>query len=62
MIINIRVDHTLADIETMEKVSKDLKELFSTLKEQMDVKEYIENQLDLSVLDTSFSVTSSKRI
>ena len=31
MIINIRVDHTLADIETMEKVSKDLKELFSTL-------------------------------
>lgn len=42
MIINIRVDHTLADIETMEKVSKDLKELFSTLKEQIDVKEYIE--------------------
>jgi len=42
LIINIRVDHTLADIETMEKVSKDLKELFSTLKEQIDVKEYIE--------------------
>ncbi len=42
MIINIRVDHTLADIETMEKVSKDLKDLFSTLKEQIDVKEYIE--------------------
>ena len=42
MIINIRVDHTLADIETMEKVSKDLKELFSTLKEQIDIKEYIE--------------------
>ncbi len=42
MIINIRVDHTLADIETMEKVSKDLKELFSSLKEQIDVKEYIE--------------------
>ena len=42
MIINIRVDHTLADIETMEKVSKDLKELFSSLKEEIDVKEYIE--------------------
>ena len=42
MIINIRVDHTLADIETMEKVSKDLKELFSNLKEQIDIKEYIE--------------------
>jgi len=42
LIINIRVDHTLADIETMEKVSKDLKKLFSTLKEQIDIKEYIE--------------------
>lgn len=42
MIINIRVDHTLADIETMEKVSKNLKELFSSLKEQIDIKEYIE--------------------
>ena len=42
MIINIRVDHTLADIETMEKVSTDLKDLFSTLKEQIDIKEYIE--------------------
>ena len=42
MIINIRVDHTLADIETMEKVSKDLKDLFSNLKEQIDIKEYIE--------------------
>ena len=42
LIINIRVDHTLADIETMEKVSKDLKELFSNLRENMDIKEYIE--------------------
>jgi glutamyl-tRNA reductase len=42
LIINIRVDHTLADIETMEKVSKDLKKLFSTLKERIDIKEYIE--------------------
>ena len=42
MIINIRVDHTLADIETMEKVSKDLKELFSKLKEEIDIRDYIE--------------------
>ena len=42
MIINIRVDHTLADIETMEKVSKDLKELFSNLKENFDIREYVE--------------------
>lgn len=42
MIINIRVDHTLADIETMEKVSKDLKDLFLVLNEEIDIKEYIE--------------------
>lgn len=42
MIINIRVDHTLADIETMEKVSKDLKELFANLRENFDIREYIE--------------------
>ena len=42
MIINIRVDHTLADIETMEKVSKDLKELFYKKKKKIDIKEYIE--------------------
>ena len=42
MLINIRVDHTLADIETMEKVSKDLKELFANLRENFDIKEYVE--------------------
>ena len=42
MIINIRVDHTIADIETMENVSKDLKELFSDIKEKYDVREYVE--------------------
>lgn len=42
MIINIRVDHTIADIETMEKVSKDLKELFAQLKQLFDIREYIE--------------------
>ncbi len=42
MIINIRVDHTIADIETMENVSKDLKELFSDIREKYDVKEYVE--------------------
>jgi len=42
LIINIRVDHTIADIETMEKVSKDLKELFAQLKQLFDIREYIE--------------------
>jgi glutamyl-tRNA reductase len=42
LIINIRVDHKIADIETMEVVSNDLKELFEQLKEKFDVQEYIE--------------------
>ena len=42
MIINIRVDHTIADIETMENVSKDLKELFHQLKQKFDIRDYIE--------------------
>jgi glutamyl-tRNA reductase len=36
------VDHKIADIETMEVVSNDLKELFEQLKEKFDVQEYIE--------------------
>lgn len=42
MIINIRVDYTIADIQTMEEVSKDLKELFFNLKEHFNIKEYVE--------------------
>ena len=42
MIINIRIDHKMADIETMETVSKDLKELFLKLKKAFDIKEYVE--------------------
>ncbi|WP_297980956.1 glutamyl-tRNA reductase [uncultured Methanobrevibacter sp.] len=42
MIINIRVDYTIADIETMENVSKDLKELFIEFKNVFDIREYIE--------------------
>ncbi|MCL2115686.1 MAG: glutamyl-tRNA reductase [Methanobrevibacter sp.] len=42
MIINIRVDHTIADIETMEHVSIELKDLFNELKEEFNIQEYIE--------------------
>jgi len=42
LIINLRVDHKIADIETMETVSKDLKELFAKFKEEFNVQEYIE--------------------
>ncbi len=42
MIINIRVDHKIADIETMETVSKDLKELFQNLKREFKISEYVE--------------------
>lgn len=41
MIISIRVDHTIADIETMEIVAKDLDELFHQLKDKFDIQEYI---------------------
>ena len=42
MIVNIRIDHKMADIETMESVSKDLKELFLNLKKEFDINEYVE--------------------
>lgn len=42
MIINLRVDHKIADIKTMEDTAKDLKELFAKLKEEFDIQEYVE--------------------
>jgi glutamyl-tRNA reductase len=42
LIINIRVDHTIADIETMEHVSIDLTDLFNEFKEEFIIQEYIE--------------------
>lgn len=42
MIINIRVDYTVADIQTMEEVSNNLKDLFYELKNKFDIKGYIE--------------------
>ncbi len=42
MILNLRVDHTIADIETMEKVSKEMTILFETLKKKYLIDEYIE--------------------
>jgi glutamyl-tRNA reductase len=42
LIINIGVDHKIADIETMEIVSNDLKNLFNQLKEKYDINEYVE--------------------
>ena len=42
MIINIRIDHTNADIETMEHLSNDLKDLFNELKKEFNIQEYIE--------------------
>ena len=42
MIINIRVDHKIADIETMERTAEDLKWLFNNFKEKFDIQEYVE--------------------
>ena len=42
MIINLRVDYTIADIETMENVSKDIHAIFDRLQEKYDIDEYVE--------------------
>jgi glutamyl-tRNA reductase len=42
MIINIRVDYTIADIETMEKLSIKLNELFNEFRDNFYTNEYIQ--------------------
>lgn len=42
LILNLRVDYTIADIETMEKVSKEMNILFEILKKEYLIDEYIE--------------------
>ena len=42
MILNLRVDHKIADIQSMENISKDMDDLFWKLQEKYSVSEYIE--------------------
>ena len=42
MILNIRVDHKIADIQAMENISKDIDELFEKLQEKYSIVEYVE--------------------
>lgn len=42
MIINIGVDYTVADIETMENVSKEIDGIFEKLKDKYSIDEYVE--------------------
>ena len=42
MILNLRVDHKIADIQSMENISKDIDELFWCLQEKYSVGEYVE--------------------
>ena len=42
MIINIRVDYKLTDVQTMESVYSDLKKLFNDFKEKFTITEYVE--------------------
>ncbi len=42
MILNLRVDHKIADIQSMEVISKDIDELFWHLQEKYSIGEYIE--------------------
>ena len=42
MILNLRVDHKIADIHSMENIAKDIDELFAKLQEKYSIVEYIE--------------------
>lgn len=42
MIINLRVDHKVANIETIETTAKDLEIIFNKIKKDLDIKEYVE--------------------
>ncbi|GAA5818997.1 MAG: glutamyl-tRNA reductase [Methanobrevibacter sp. CfCl-M3] len=42
MIINIRVDYTIANIEALEKLSTELNKLFNEFKNQFKIQEYIQ--------------------
>ena len=42
MILNLRVDHKIADIQSMENISKDMDDLFWKLQEKYSIGEYIE--------------------
>ena len=42
MILNLRVDHKIADIQSMENISKDIDDLFWCLQEKYSIGEYIE--------------------
>ena len=42
MILNLRVDHKMADIQSMENISKDMDDLFWKLQEKYSIGEYVE--------------------
>ena len=42
MILNLRVDHKIADIHSMENISKDIDDLFWKLQEKYSIGEYVE--------------------
>ncbi len=42
MIVNLRVDHKIADIQSMENISKDIDDLFWKLQDKYSIGEYVE--------------------
>ena len=42
MILNLRVDHKIADIQAMENIAKDIEDLFWKLQEKYSIGEYVE--------------------
>ena len=41
MILNLRVDHKIADIQSMENISKQIDDLFDELQEKYSINEYL---------------------
>jgi glutamyl-tRNA reductase len=42
VIVNLRVDHKIADIQSMESISKDIDDLFWKLQDKYSIGEYVE--------------------
>ena len=42
MILNLRVDHKIANIDAMENIAKEMDQLFLELQEKYSIVEYVE--------------------
>ena len=60
MILNIRVDHKIADIQSMEHISKEIDDLFDKLQEKYSINEYNDYTLSYSRITSGYVYTVSR--